>query len=93
MKIKYYLLLCFGLLAFDCRLVAQSQAPYSVIKVNGKVISKLLKRQIKTGDIVSVSDKLIFESRESYIHVINAEGSKSIGHVPDNSPREFMQLM
>lgn len=90
---KYSLILCVILLGTHCHALAQSQASYSIIKVNGKVISKLLKREVKAGDVVNLSDKLIFESRESYIHVINAEGSKSIGHVPDNSPREFMQLM
>ena len=72
---------------------AQRPDTYTVIKVNGRVISALFKRQIKAGDVVNTSDKLIFESRDSYMHVVNPEGRKTIRYVPDNSPHELMQLL
>ncbi len=72
---------------------AQAHTSYTVIKVSGRVISKILNREIKSGDIVKPDDRLIFDTKEAYIHVINSEGTKTIRNIPDNSPREFVQLM
>ena len=70
-----------------------SSSTYTVIKVSGKVMSSLFKREVKAGDVVKASDKLTFESRNSYVHIINPDGRKTIRNVPDNSPRELMQLL
>ena len=72
---------------------AQIPTSYTVIKVSGKVISKILNRQLQSGDIVKPDDHLIFDTKDAYVHMINAEGTKTIRNIPDNSPREFMQLM
>lgn len=90
---KVRLLLVITLWLTGLSLNAQIHSNYSVIKVNGKVVSKILNRPIKSGDIVKAEDQLTFSTKESYIHVINAEGTKTIRNVPDNSPRELMQLM
>lgn len=74
--------------------LAQTAGSFTVIKVNGNVYSNALKRVVKTGDIIQPSDRLQFNSRESYLHVINdKEGLKTVRSVPDNSPRELMQLL
>lgn len=90
-KVKILLLIALWGIAFQ--LNAQIPTSFTVIKVSGKVVSKILNRQIKSGDIVKPDDRLIFETKDAYVHVINAEGTKTIRNIPDNSPREFMQLM
>jgi hypothetical protein len=90
-KVSFLLLIVIG--GGNLTLDAQIHTNYAVIKVNGKVISKTLNRQIRSGDIVKPADQLVFSSKDSYIHVINAEGTKTIRNVPDNSPRDLMQLM
>ncbi len=75
-------------------LVAQSSTTFTVIKVSGKIYSNSLKREVTNKDVLKTSDNLTFDSKGSYLHVINPEmGRKTIRNVPDNSPREFMQLL
>lgn len=91
MKISWLLVCVFMLLAVQ--LTAQ-QATYTVIKVTGKVYSDLLKRNVKTGDEIKATDKLSFDSKDSALRVMNPkEGQKVLRNVPDNSPRELMQLL
>ncbi len=90
---KVKILVLIALWGITFQLKAQIHSSYTVIKVSGKVISKILNREIKSGDIVKPDDRLIFDTREAYVHVINSEGTKTIRNIPDNSPREFMQLM
>lgn len=75
-------------------LVAQSSTTFTVIKVSGKIYSNSLKREVTNKDVLKTSDNLTFDSKGSYLHVINPEtGRKTIRNVPDNSPREFLQLL
>lgn len=90
---KIRLLVLIALLSIPLLLTAQLQTSYTVIKVSGKVVSKILNKELVSGDIVRPDDRLIFDSKDTYIHVINAEGTKTIRNVPDSSPRELMQLM
>jgi hypothetical protein len=90
---KTRLVLFIALLFLNCQIQAQIITTYSVIKVNGKVVSKLLNREIRSGDLVKSNDQLVFESKDSYVHIINSEGRKTLRNIPDNSPRELMQLM
>lgn len=83
----------FGALIIAANVFAQTQVPFMVIKVGGKVYSELLKRNVKTGDVINNSDKLSFASKESYLHVINPnDGQKAVRNIPDTSPRELVQL-
>lgn len=90
---KVKILVLIALWGITFQLKAQISTSFTVIKVSGKVVSKILNRQIKSGDIVKPDDRLIFDTKDAYVHVINAEGTKTIRNIPDNSPREFMQLM
>jgi len=90
---KVSLLLLIALWSIPSLVKAQSPTSFTVIKVSGKVVSKILNRQLKSGDLVKPDDRLTFNTKEAYVHVINAEGTKTIRNVPDSSPREFMQLM
>lgn len=80
----------FGALLVAASLFAQSPVTFMVIKVSGKVYSELLKRDLKTGDVIRNSDKLRFGSKESYLHVINPNDGRKA--VRNNSTRERMQL-
>src|SRR6478736_4890265 len=74
--------------------VAQQPSTFTVIKVNGKVYSNALNREVKSKDVIKASDNLAFDSKGAYLHVINPEmGRKTIRNVPDNSPRQFMSLL
>jgi hypothetical protein len=67
---------------------------FTVIKVNGTVLSTALKREVKTGDLITTNDKLTFSNKDSYLHVFNpAQGRKTFRNVPDTSPRELMVLL
>ncbi len=75
-------------------LTAQQATTFTVIKVSGKVYSNALKREVTSKDVLKTSDNLTFHSKASYLHVVNPEmGRKTFRNVPDNSPREFMQLL
>lgn len=76
-------------------LVAHAQpSKYHVVRVVGKVESPALKRELKTGDVIESKDHLKFATKESYIIVNSPQtGRKRISGVPDNSPREFLQLL
>lgn len=88
-----FLLQLLALLFMAMSLNAQSPSTFTVIKVSDKVYSGVLKRELKTGDVISPSDKLSFGSKESYLYVISPnDGQKSVRNVPDSSPRELMQL-
>lgn len=94
MKRTRLLLFCLAVIVCHSNLYAQPSDNFVVIKVGGSVFSSVLKRTVKTGDVVTAKDKLIFQSRGSYLHVINPSvGRKTIRNIPDNSPREFMQLL
>lgn len=71
----------------------QPKTAYTVIKVNGKVHSNFLKREIKTGDEIRPTDQLTFNNANAYIHVINPEGRKTIRNIPDQSPRDLIVLL
>src|SRR5688572_30830426 len=87
-------LICALLYLMLSPLSTTAQLAYTVIKVNGKVLSATLKREVKTGDVIPTSDKLTFDSRNSYLHVINpAQGRKTFRNIPDNSPREMIMLL
>jgi hypothetical protein len=90
-KVRILLLIALWGISFVVK--AQIPSSFTVIKVSGKVVSKILNRQLKSGDIVKPEDRLVFDTKDAYVHVINAEGTKTIRNIPDNSPREFMQLM
>ena len=90
---KIRLLVLIALLSIPLLLTAQLQTSYTLIKVSGKVVSKILNRELITGDILRPDDRLIFDSKDTHVHVINDEGAKTIRNVPDNSPRELMKLM
>lgn len=73
---------------------AQSPSQYHVVRVVGKVESPALKRELKTGDVIQSKDQLKFGTKASYIIVNSPQtGRKRISGVPDNSPREFLQLL
>lgn len=94
MKLTRLLLFCLVTAVYASNLCAQPSDNFVVIKVGGNVFSSVLNRTVKTGDVVTTKDKLIFQSRGSYLHVINpALGRKTIRNIPDSSPREFMQLL
>lgn len=89
MKILPYALLFLTLI---CQ--AQTATQYHVVRVVGKVESPALKRELKTGDVIQSKDHLKFATKESYIIVNSPQtGRKRISGVPDNSPREFLQLL
>lgn len=90
-KVKILILITLWSISFQVK--AQISTSFTVIKVSGKVVSKILNRQIKSGDIVKPDDRLVFDTKDAYVHVINAEGTKTIRNIPDNSPREFMYLV
>src|ERR1700741_3018378 len=74
--------------------LVSAQTTFTVIKVNGKVLSAALKREVKTGDMIATTDKLTFSNRESYLHVVNpTQGRKTLRNIPDTSPRELMVLL
>ncbi len=74
--------------------IAQSPAQYHVVRVVGAVESPVLKRLLKTGDVIQSKDHLKFGNKESYIIVNSPQtGRKRISGVPDNTPREFLQLL
>jgi hypothetical protein len=86
------ILAVFLLWFLPCLLIAQST--FTVIKVNGKVLSTALKREVKTGDLITTRDKLIFGDRDSYLHVFNpTQGRRTFRNIPDSSPRELMLLL
>lgn len=73
---------------------AQAQDAFMVVRVVGKVESPALAREVKTGDVIQSKDKLRFANKESYIIVNSPQtGRKKISGVPDNAPREFLQLL
>ncbi len=73
---------------------AQNPSQYHVVRVVGKVESPALNRALKTGDVIQSKDQLKFGTKESYIIVNSPQtGRKRISGVPDNSPREFLQLL
>ncbi len=75
-------------------LAAQTPSQYHVVRVVGKVESPVLKRELKTGDVIQAKDHLKFHTKESYIIVNSPQtGRKRISGVPDNTPREFLQLL
>ena len=82
-------------LIFICSIaVAQTPSQYHVVRVVGQVESPALKRDLKTGDVIQSKDQLRFATRQSYIIVNSPQtGRKRISGVPDNSPREFLQLL
>jgi hypothetical protein len=86
------LTICFLFLASI--VFAQTPAQYHVVRVVGTVESPVLKRALKTGDVIESKDQLRFSTKDSYI-IINSPqtGRKRISGVPDNSPREFLQLL
>ncbi len=90
---KAKILVLIALWGITFQLNAQISTSFTVIKVSGKVVSKILNRQLKSGDVVKLDDRLVFDTKDAYVHVINAEGTKTIRNIPDNSPREFMHLM
>lgn len=86
------LLVAFGLMAHSLK--AQPKTTFTVIKVSGSIYSSTLKRAVTSGDVISPSDRLKFDSRTAYLHVVNAaDGLKTIRDVPDDSPRELMGLL
>lgn len=87
---KYALLL----ILITSVVLAQTPAQYRVVRVVGKVESPALSRELKTGDVIQSKDQLKFATKESYIIVNSPQtGRKRISGVPDNSPREFLQLL
>jgi hypothetical protein len=73
---------------------AQTPSQYHVVRVVGTVESPVLKRALKTGDIIQSKDQLRFATRDSYIIVNSPEtGRKRISGVPDATPRELLQLL
>jgi len=82
-------------LVFICSIAfAQSPSQYHVVRVVGTVESPTLKRPLKTGDVIQSKDHLRFGTKESYIIVNSPQtGRKRISGVPDNTPREFLQLL
>ncbi len=73
---------------------AQSPSTFTVIKVSGSVYSAAMNRTVKSGDEITASDKLKFDSQNAYMHVINPSlGLKTVRDIPDDSPRELMGLL
>lgn len=71
-----------------------AQPTFTVIKVNGRVLSTALKREVKTGDVITAKDKLTFNNKDAYLHVFNpTQGRKTLRNVTDSSPRELMVLL
>lgn len=83
------------LLIFICSIaLGQTPSQYHVVRVVGHVESPALKRELKTGDVIQSKDQLRFGTKESYIIVNSPQtGRKRISGIPDNSPREFLQLL
>lgn len=86
----HFLMLCL----FWINIVAQAQETYTVIKVVGQVISKEHQRALRAEDKLQDKNALQFSSAEDYIIVISPKtGRKTIKGIPDNAPREFIQLL
>lgn len=91
---KFWLLTAGFWLLSVCICAAQSSQQYHVVRVVGKVESPALNRALKTGDVIQSQDQLKFSTKESYIIVNSPQtGRKRISGVPDNTPREFLQLL
>lgn len=74
--------------------VLLAQDNFTVIKVTGKVLSQKYNRNLASGDKINSNDALQFESKDASIILLSPKtGRKQIKGVPDNSPREFMQLL
>src|SRR5690348_15920512 len=72
----------------------QAQDNFTVIKVTGKVLSQKSNRPLSSGDKVQSKDALQFGSKDASIILFHPKtGRKVIKGVPDDSPREFMQLL
>ncbi len=82
------------LILVACTTMAQSINEYKVVRVVGLVESPVLNRALRTGDVINGKDHLKFGSNEAYLIVTSPKtGRKKISGVPDNSPREFLQLL
>jgi hypothetical protein len=74
--------------------VSLAQDNFTVIKVTGKVLSQKSNKPLVSGDKIESKDALKFESKDAYLILFSPKtGRKMIKGVPDNSPREFMQLL
>jgi hypothetical protein len=72
----------------------QAQSTFTVIKVSGSVYSTSMDRAVKRGDVLAPSDKLKFDSQQSYMHVVGQrEGLKTVRDASADSPRELMDLL
>ncbi|HZY78680.1 MAG TPA: hypothetical protein VFE50_04105, partial [Cyclobacteriaceae bacterium] len=64
---EHLMLIVFLLLNFYSLLLpAQTPSQYHVVRVVGKVESPVLKRDLKTGDVIQAKDHLKFHTKESY---------------------------
>ena len=92
--LRFITLLWIACASHAFNLQAQSKPSFTVIKVNGSIYSFAFQRAVVIGDVISSSDKLKFNSRDSYMHVINStEGLKTVRDVQNDSPRELMDLL
>lgn len=83
------------LFALVCSLtLGQNTADYKVVRVIGKVENQSQKKEIKTGDIITAKDKLIFGNFSDYIIIMSPHtGRMKISGVPDKSSRELLDLL
>lgn len=78
--------------AFPLR--AQTTGNYRVVRVVGNVESSILKRALKTEDVIPDGDHLKFKTKHDYLIIFHPKsGRKKIQGVPDEQPRELNTLI